>query len=264
MKNYLIIVLFLGLPLSVVKAASFDCAKASTKIEHMICDNKDISRLDSQVAKLYKKGLAKSSNERLYRLQQVAWLKQERNICKDIACLYQAYTSRIDILGSNPHTITGTISYGYGEYGISDIMTSDDEGVSFMSKSEEAGMIFDKCTVSDVCQVTGVIKDGFLKSVIKVVNLGPIDKKQSVKNNPCKTKGWQNAYLKSITNEDGEVFHLNIGGSEVFASCASNKCYSMREGEYGVKIKVKLKMMTFGSADGDGEWKGCGITDIKR
>jgi uncharacterized protein len=44
--------------LTTAQAASFDCGKASTKIEQMICNNQELSDLDSKMAKSYKDALS--------------------------------------------------------------------------------------------------------------------------------------------------------------------------------------------------------------
>ena len=40
--------------LNSAQAASFDCAKARTKVEKMICTNKDLSEWDSLMAEQYR------------------------------------------------------------------------------------------------------------------------------------------------------------------------------------------------------------------
>jgi len=39
---------------TMLTAASFNCAKAQTKVEHAICDDKQLSTLDSEMGRLYK------------------------------------------------------------------------------------------------------------------------------------------------------------------------------------------------------------------
>ena len=47
----------LGLVVS-AQGASFDCGKAGTKVEHIICDNPEISKLDDELSQSYKAGAA--------------------------------------------------------------------------------------------------------------------------------------------------------------------------------------------------------------
>jgi len=78
-------------------AASFDCAKAASTTEKLICSNETISKLDEQLATSYKAALEKSTDKTEFKKSQLEWLKQQRT-CKDIACLNQLYQSRIDAL----------------------------------------------------------------------------------------------------------------------------------------------------------------------
>ena len=81
-----------------VRSASFDCAKAKTKIEKQICSNTKLSELDDKLTALYNKVLAQSPVPEDTKEQQREWVKESRNVCKDAACLEQAYISRISDL----------------------------------------------------------------------------------------------------------------------------------------------------------------------
>ncbi len=73
---------------------SFDCAKASNKVEKMICSSSDLARLDLQLADAYRKANAKSSDAGKLKSEQIAWIKQSR-ACADEGCVAQAYQARI-------------------------------------------------------------------------------------------------------------------------------------------------------------------------
>jgi uncharacterized protein YecT (DUF1311 family) len=75
-------------------SASFDCAKAATRVEKLVCTSPQLSKLDSDLGDLYKEALAKDAS---IRQDQVAWLRQ-RNQCADANCLQSAYADRIDEL----------------------------------------------------------------------------------------------------------------------------------------------------------------------
>jgi len=77
-----------------VQAASFDCAKAQSKVEKMICADAEISKLDEKLAKTYSETSKDEKDVALLNSQQRAWLKQ-RNQCVDIFCLRQHYLQRI-------------------------------------------------------------------------------------------------------------------------------------------------------------------------
>jgi uncharacterized protein YecT (DUF1311 family) len=83
-----------------VQAASFDCAKAATNIEKMICADEGLSALDSQLATVYKRSIYAAIDKGAFKQEQLSWLKT-RNACKDVACLSQSYQSRIATLGAS-------------------------------------------------------------------------------------------------------------------------------------------------------------------
>jgi uncharacterized protein len=78
------------------QAASFDCTKAGTTVEHMICDNPEISKLDDELAKEFQKAsrVVSSVNQEQFKVNQRYWLK-ERNQCADVACLREKYKERV-------------------------------------------------------------------------------------------------------------------------------------------------------------------------
>ncbi len=82
-----------------VYAASFDCNKASTKIEKMICSNPELSKLDDELGKVYLKMIkdvgGKYKNELLIRRLQKGWLFFYRRKCEDAQCLKDVYQKRI-------------------------------------------------------------------------------------------------------------------------------------------------------------------------
>ena len=51
-------------------AASFNCAKAGNKIEHAICNDKELSALDSEMGKLY------------MQIHNESWRTQHKNMVK--------------------------------------------------------------------------------------------------------------------------------------------------------------------------------------
>jgi uncharacterized protein YecT (DUF1311 family) len=85
---------------------SFDCGKASTSIEKMICADSSLSAADSALAVSYAKAKAKAAgiDSTSLRNSQRQFL-QARNGCATTACIADAYRSRaaeLDKLVSNP------------------------------------------------------------------------------------------------------------------------------------------------------------------
>jgi uncharacterized protein len=67
------------------KAQSFDCAKASTRVERIICDNPRLGELDSELAEAYQTALRDSpwaSANRRIRAEQKAWIAR-RDRCNN-------------------------------------------------------------------------------------------------------------------------------------------------------------------------------------
>lgn len=88
-------------------APSFDCGKAGTRVEKMICDHPKIAQLDSDLADAYKTALRDSpwaSANRRIRAEQREWIDQ-RNRCRTPRCLRKIYHRRISVLYSE---VSGT------------------------------------------------------------------------------------------------------------------------------------------------------------
>lgn len=89
-----------------VQAASFDCTKAGTNIEKMICADTEVSRLDEKLAQAYKAALGKAVDKESFKQKQRVWLKKQRNVCKTAACLAKVYPERIAELYPNAYPVS--------------------------------------------------------------------------------------------------------------------------------------------------------------
>jgi uncharacterized protein len=89
--------LILIIPFGAV-AASFDCSKAKSKIEIMICADANLSKLDEELNSTYKRVLASSSVRADIVNWQRDWLKNELKYCTEISCLQKAFSSRLMLL----------------------------------------------------------------------------------------------------------------------------------------------------------------------
>lgn len=76
-------------------AASFDCRKASTQVENLICADSALSGLDDDLERAYR--TAKIGNSDV-RVNQRDWLLNVRNQCTTNVCLEVAYTNRLNAL----------------------------------------------------------------------------------------------------------------------------------------------------------------------
>ena len=78
-----------------VSAASFDCAKAVSRTETTICQSQQLSKLDDDLAAIYRSAYANQSAKAELDRQQKLWLEHSRDPCPDEACLAFEYTQRI-------------------------------------------------------------------------------------------------------------------------------------------------------------------------
>ena len=89
---YMLFIL-LSATLATGHAASFDCGRASTEIEHAICGNPKLSELDGQLGTLYRTRLAQDSS---LRSAQLGWIRERNLRCgPDITCLTGIVCERI-------------------------------------------------------------------------------------------------------------------------------------------------------------------------
>lgn len=81
-------------------AASFDCAKAATKIEKLICADTELSKLDEELNAAYKTALQDVNQASSIRQVQKEWMRG-RNSCSDATCVKRAYDERLATLASS-------------------------------------------------------------------------------------------------------------------------------------------------------------------
>lgn len=161
-------------------AASFDCARARSPVEKMICSNEQLSSLDEHLGRYFQGALHVLAPARAcLRADQQQWL-QRRNRCTDESCLAELYLARLAELdglqpGANAvkdvelpaaatlewivppaedeiaaprsgaretQTLTGTIANRIEDGGDIEIVTADDEHVplTMLMTADEASI----------------------------------------------------------------------------------------------------------------------------
>lgn len=80
--------------------ASFDCAKASSPIEHLICSTPQTADADLRLASAYSGARAKASDPAALKADQRKWMKNERDACSDAECLVKVTEARIQKLNA--------------------------------------------------------------------------------------------------------------------------------------------------------------------
>lgn len=107
--------------MATAQAASFDCEKASTKIEKIVCGNVELSKLDEDLSRAYKAAMQSDNNSESTRQAQKKWIK-ERNNCQDTDCVILAYRTRIsELTSSSSSTNSANVS---GSKNVREIVTS--------------------------------------------------------------------------------------------------------------------------------------------
>lgn len=88
------------LPGSGVLAASFDCQRAGTRVEKLICADPLLGRLDSQLDTAYRIALRAgiAAEKQAVAAAQKEWLQSVRDRCDSVDCLVAAYSDRIRVL----------------------------------------------------------------------------------------------------------------------------------------------------------------------
>ena len=77
-------------------AQSFDCARAQTRVEKMICADRAIADLDEYLGRYYAASRAELPGAAsCLQSDQAQWLKATRDACADGACLKSAYLNRL-------------------------------------------------------------------------------------------------------------------------------------------------------------------------
>lgn len=89
---------------------SFDCAKASTTLEHAICADDTLAKIDADLAAIYAEALAQSGDPETLRAEQRDWASQRSAACGIVpgadddmveissaahTCLIELYTARM-------------------------------------------------------------------------------------------------------------------------------------------------------------------------
>lgn len=134
------------LMLTAAHAASFDCAKANLEIEHLICDNPELSKLDDDLSKVYRHAVRLDADKRALIKAQQGWLKDVRNACADADCLARVYGHRIETLATvRAKPITGKINWGYRNgAGRNELLCQD--LLSRLNKYDWGGSLDDRCS----------------------------------------------------------------------------------------------------------------------
>lgn len=95
MRTTVFAMLLLGLCHSAA-AQSFDCKKAQTRVEKMVCADPSLTELDEHLGRYYAAArMELESAASCLQSDQAQWLKSTRDVCQNEACLKAAYLNRL-------------------------------------------------------------------------------------------------------------------------------------------------------------------------
>lgn len=80
--------------------ASFDCTKASSSVEIMICGNDELAALDNELAETYANSLRCTQDPVTVKKSQREWITNERDVCQDSGCVNSAMNRQLTQLRS--------------------------------------------------------------------------------------------------------------------------------------------------------------------
>ncbi len=146
-RGYVLVVL--ALAATPVSAASFDCNKAETPLEHAICGDPALSQSDTDMAKAFSAARQALSSDAsaLVLAGQREWVDFVSRACTDtaepkttgsydadgVACLTNLYTQRTEILG-NIGKVDGLTVYSVDSYDV--VRDPDPEGWNKVATTE--------------------------------------------------------------------------------------------------------------------------------
>jgi uncharacterized protein YecT (DUF1311 family) len=78
---------------------SFDCARATTRVENMICASDELAALDRKLAASFQRVMAAAGSDGpAVRQDQLVWIQQVNSGCADPQCVAQALRDRTTVL----------------------------------------------------------------------------------------------------------------------------------------------------------------------
>lgn len=82
--------------------ASFQCSKATSNVEKLVCSDREVSLLDDELATTYQQRVASLEDDASLKTAQRRWLREKRNSCTSVQCLKEAYETRLYELKWDP------------------------------------------------------------------------------------------------------------------------------------------------------------------
>ncbi len=112
--------------------ASFNCQKASSFIEHTICNDTVLSKLDDDLSITYKNVFKHSNEKEQLKKEQFDWINSDRNNCQTVNCLRQSYSNRISFLDSYNNKNNDSQNNIVGSYALKESSITINSDLSFV------------------------------------------------------------------------------------------------------------------------------------
>lgn len=77
---------------------SFDCRRATTQAERLICTSPELAQADRTLQEVYGHALEAVSDKQYLKSNEIDWIREVRDACTDEPCLTAAYQHRIQAL----------------------------------------------------------------------------------------------------------------------------------------------------------------------
>jgi uncharacterized protein len=77
---------------------AFDCSRAKTNVEKLLCSSEKLAAADERMAQAFRAAFYRSTDRPRLLEAQRSWQLVRRDTCLDVPCLLQAYKARIEEL----------------------------------------------------------------------------------------------------------------------------------------------------------------------
>jgi uncharacterized protein len=181
-----------------VQAASFDCSKATTKVERIVCSDPELSKFDETINAKYKTVLLKTTEPDFVRHKQREWLKM-RNSCQDAVCVRFKYRMRIDELTEREKELKDIRSrLGIPEY-------AKDKNPSFCTRLLDSVKNW-----NDVTEISPVVTTDSIDDSLLHKYLGQCDPHKFTKSVQIEGRIWDAYGLGSKSEEEREKHGISF------------------------------------------------------
>ena len=100
MNGFVVLWITLALAVPAPVLAAFDCSRAKSNAEKLLCSNPRLAVADERMALAFRGAIHRGADRRLLMETQRDWIHDARDVCNDVECMLKAYEERISDLDS--------------------------------------------------------------------------------------------------------------------------------------------------------------------